>query len=156
MINKMPIVISMFILQYVRRPTARGPYGSDNNGILSKLIHFTILFQEMQEQIRNFLKLFLQILTKRGGRCIIYLCLFFGRQGPPRRKTQKNRSSDFIKVNTEGYRSGHNEAVLKTVWEQSHVGSNPTPSAIAKALLLWGFFHTLSKYFFQIFFLPIY
>ena len=30
---------------------------------------------------------------------------------------------------TEGYRSGHNEAVLKTVWEQSHVGSNPTPSA---------------------------
>ena len=29
----------------------------------------------------------------------------------------------------ESYRSGHNEAVLKTVWEQSHVGSNPTPSA---------------------------
>ena len=30
---------------------------------------------------------------------------------------------------TEGYRSGHNEAVLKTVWQQCHVGSNPTPSA---------------------------
>ncbi len=29
----------------------------------------------------------------------------------------------------EGYRSGHNEAVLKTVWEQSHKGSNPFPSA---------------------------
>ena len=24
------------------------------------------------------------------------------------------------------------EAVLKTVWEQSHVGSNPTPSAIKR------------------------
>ena len=32
---------------------------------------------------------------------------------------------------TEGYRSGHNEAVLKTVWEQSHKGSNPFPSAKA-------------------------
>ena len=30
---------------------------------------------------------------------------------------------------TEGYRSGHNEAVLKTVRAQAHVGSNPTPSA---------------------------
>ncbi len=28
----------------------------------------------------------------------------------------------------EGYRSGHNEAVLKTVWVHAHVGSNPTPS----------------------------
>ena len=30
---------------------------------------------------------------------------------------------------TEGYRSGHNEAVLKTVWVQAHKGSNPFPSA---------------------------
>ena len=30
----------------------------------------------------------------------------------------------------EGYRSGHNEAVLKTVWAQAHKGSNPFPSAI--------------------------
>ena len=29
----------------------------------------------------------------------------------------------------ERYRSGHNEAVLKTVWVQAHVGSNPTLSA---------------------------
>ena len=29
----------------------------------------------------------------------------------------------------EGYRSGHNEAVLKTVWVQAHGGSNPSPSA---------------------------
>ena len=29
------------------------------------------------------------------------------------------------------YRSGHNEAVLKTVWVQAHVGSNPTLSAIS-------------------------
>ena len=26
---------------------------------------------------------------------------------------------------TERYRSGHNEAVLKTVWGQPHMGSNP-------------------------------
>ena len=31
---------------------------------------------------------------------------------------------------SERYRSGHNEAVLKTVWEQSHKGSNPFLSAI--------------------------
>ena len=30
---------------------------------------------------------------------------------------------------TERYRSGHNEAVLKTVWVHAHVGSNPTLSA---------------------------
>ena len=33
-------------------------------------------------------------------------------------------------INAERYRSGHNEAVLKTVWVQAHVGSNPTLSAI--------------------------
>ena len=34
-----------------------------------------------------------------------------------------------VKTNAEGYRSGHNEAVLKTVCPLGHVGSNPTPSA---------------------------
>ena len=29
----------------------------------------------------------------------------------------------------ESYRSGHNEAVLKTVWVQAHGGSNPSLSA---------------------------
>ena len=29
----------------------------------------------------------------------------------------------------ERYRSGHNEAVLKTVWVHARVGSNPTLSA---------------------------
>ncbi len=33
-------------------------------------------------------------------------------------------------VHVERYRSGHNEAVLKTVWAHAHVGSNPTLSAI--------------------------
>ena len=33
------------------------------------------------------------------------------------------------KQNTERYRSGHNEAVLKTVCPQGRVGSNPTPCA---------------------------
>ena len=41
----------------------------------------------------------------------------------------------------EGYRSGHNEAVLKTVWVQAHGGSNPSLSAIKKdrfsCLFLW-------------------
>ncbi len=32
-------------------------------------------------------------------------------------------------MNMEGYRSGHNEAVLKTVCPQGRVGSNPTLSA---------------------------
>ena len=30
----------------------------------------------------------------------------------------------------ERYRSGHNEAVLKTVWVKARVGSNPTLSAV--------------------------
>ncbi len=37
-----------------------------------------------------------------------------------------------IMQNTERYRSGHNEAVLKTVWVQAHKGSNPFLSAIRK------------------------
>ncbi len=43
-----------------------------------------------------------------------------------RANNQKNKPVS----HTEGYRSGHNEAVLKTVWGQPRVGSNPTPSAI--------------------------
>ena len=34
-----------------------------------------------------------------------------------------------INCDTQGYRSGHNEAVLKTVCPQGRVGSNPTPCA---------------------------
>ena len=33
----------------------------------------------------------------------------------------------------EAYRSGHNEAVLKTVWVQAHGGSNPSASAKIKS-----------------------
>ena len=36
---------------------------------------------------------------------------------------------DQLQNNSEWYRSGHNEAVLKTVCPQGHVGSNPTLSA---------------------------
>ena len=32
----------------------------------------------------------------------------------------------------EAYRSGHNEAVLKTVWAHAHGGSNPSASARKK------------------------
>ena len=38
----------------------------------------------------------------------------------------------------EGYRSGHNGADSKSVWEQSHVGSNPTPSANCAIIILIG------------------
>ena len=44
--------------------------------------------------------------------------------------TGKNRNR---KINTDAYRSGHNEAVLKTVWGNTHGGSNPSASAIQKA-----------------------
>ena len=33
-------------------------------------------------------------------------------------------------INMDGYRSGHNGAVLKTVRVQAHGGSNPSPSVI--------------------------
>ena len=39
-----------------------------------------------------------------------------------------------IERDTEGYRSGHNGAVLKTVRGKLHAGSNPAPSAMPKAL----------------------
>ena len=39
-----------------------------------------------------------------------------------------------IERDTEGYRSGHNGAVLKTVRGKLHAGSNPAPSAKAKIL----------------------
>ncbi len=46
---------------------------------------------------------------------------------------------------SESYRSGHNEAVLKTVWANAHVGSNPTLSArhckIPKSLKLRDFLY---------------
>lgn len=36
--------------------------------------------------------------------------------------------------NMERYRSGHNEAVLKTVWVNARVGSNPTLCAMSARL----------------------
>ena len=37
--------------------------------------------------------------------------------------------------NTERYRRGHNEAVLKTVCPQGRVGSNPTLSVLSGTLI---------------------
>ena len=34
-----------------------------------------------------------------------------------------------VKTNKQAYRSGHNEAVLKTVWVKAHGGSNPSACA---------------------------
>ena len=39
-------------------------------------------------------------------------------------------------IHTEGYRSGHNGAVLKTVRAQAHMGSNPIPSASEEETLI--------------------
>ena len=41
------------------------------------------------------------------------------------------------KFHTEGYRSGHNGAVLKTVWAQAHRRSNRLPSAKISAASLY-------------------
>ena len=46
----------------------------------------------------------------------------------------KRRNCGKIYGYSERYRSGHNEAVLKTVWEQSHKGSNPFLSATSAYL----------------------
>ena len=43
-------------------------------------------------------------------------------------------------IHSEAYRSGHNEAVLKTVWGQPHGGSNPSASAKTKSTILHGAF----------------
>ena len=37
----------------------------------------------------------------------------------------------------EGYRSGHNGAVLKTVRAKAHAGSNPAPSAIKETSFVY-------------------
>ena len=49
---------------------------------------------------------------------------------PPQKNSLQNiHIYDRIFCNAEAYRSGHNEAVLKTVWVQAHGGSNPSASA---------------------------
>ena len=45
-------------------------------------------------------------------------------------------SDEQRKQNTERYRSGHNEAVLKTVCPQGHMGSNPILSILLAFLFL--------------------
>ena len=48
-----------------------------------------------------------------------------------KKQLTNNKIDDIISfVTAEGYRSGHNEAVLKTVCPKGRVGSNPTLSAI--------------------------
>ncbi len=52
----------------------------------------------------------------------------------------KMNSAPYEAYELERYRSGHNEAVLKTVCPQGRVGSNPTLSAgdaSPPSLLLW-------------------
>ena len=48
------------------------------------------------------------------------------------KKVEKKRQEISINEYMERYRSGHNEAVLKTVCPQGRVGSNPTLSVLLK------------------------
>ena len=68
---------------------------------------------------------------KRACRSSGGVCEVDSTNGVRRAAFQKLRKYDarYCIIFTEGYRSGHNEAVLKTVWAHAHVGSNPTPSA---------------------------
>ncbi len=65
-----------------------------------------------------------------------------------RARSREDRSNEKLfwhKPNMEGYRSGHNEAVLKTVWVHAHVGSNPTPSVKKTDTLCVSFFFYAKK-----------
>ena len=64
---------------------------------------------------------------------------WFGIINKSSRETHKTTTTEYV---MERYRSGHNEAVLKTVCPQGRVGSNPTLSAFgsfanARLLLLY-------------------
>ena len=52
---------------------------------------------------------------------------WFGIINKSSRETHKTTTTEYV---MERYRSGHNEAVLKTVCPQGRVGSNPTLSVI--------------------------
>ena len=52
---------------------------------------------------------------------------WFGIINKSSRETHKTTITEYV---MERYRSGHNEAVLKTVCPQGRVGSNPTLSAV--------------------------
>ena len=55
-------------------------------------------------------------------------------------------SDEQRKQNTERYRSGHNEAVLKTVCPQGHMGSNPIVSVFYSLAVCGGFLFLTNKY----------
>ena len=57
---------------------------------------------------------------------------WFGIINKSSRETHKTTTTEYV---MERYRSGHNEAVLKTVCPKGRVGSNPTLSALEKELL---------------------
>ena len=60
---------------------------------------------------------------------------WFGIINKSSRETHKTTTTEYV---MERYRSGHNEAVLKTVCPQGRVGSNPTLSVIReKDLGVW-------------------
>ena len=57
---------------------------------------------------------------------VLTYVFWFGIINKSSRETHKTTTTEYV---MERYRSGHNEAVLKTVCPQGRVGSNPTLSA---------------------------
>ena len=64
--------------------------------------------------------------NKKTLKKVLTYVFWFGIINKSSRETHKTTTTEYV---MERYRSGHNEAVLKTVCPQGRVGSNPTLSA---------------------------
>ena len=60
---------------------------------------------------------------------VLTYVFWFGIINKSSRETHKTTTTEYV---MERYRSGHNEAVLKTVCPKGRVGSNPTLSALGE------------------------
>ena len=76
-------------------------------------------FREKNKKIKNFKK-------------VLTYVFWFGIINKSSRETHKTTTTEYV---MERYRSGHNEAVLKTVCPQGRVGSNPTLSVHHESMM---------------------
>ena len=65
--------------------------------------------------------------NKKTLKKVLTYVFWFGIINKSSRETHKTTTTEYV---MERYRSGHNEAVLKTVCPRGRVGSNPTLSAL--------------------------
>ncbi len=70
---------------------------------------------------------------------------WFGIINKSSRETHKTTTTEYV---MERYRSGHNEAVLKTVCPQGRVGSNPTLKVSRSLIAARGFKSLLLRWIF--------